>query len=85
NTETLCVITTTRYPLPFPNAIKAYERSVRLDEGLPNQDALAFLREMDKQQVLPKDDTQLYEWINKVGGYPRGLEALVGYLNGGET
>jgi len=85
NTDTLCVIITTRYPLPFPNTIKAYECSVRLDDGLPTQDALFFLREMDKHQVLPQDDYQLHQWIDKVGGYPRGLEALVGYLNGGET
>ncbi|HRF98441.1 MAG TPA: hypothetical protein PLZ51_24710, partial [Aggregatilineales bacterium] len=24
-------------------------------------------------------------WVEKVGGFPRGLEALVGYLNGGHT
>ncbi|MDX2075664.1 MAG: protein kinase [bacterium] len=81
----LSVIVTTRYPLPFANIYKSYEAVVRLDEGLPLAEAIQFLREMDKQGVLPVDDTQLGVWISKVGGFPRGLEALIGYLNGGET
>jgi len=48
-------------------------------------DAIQFLREMDKKSVLPPTDTHLQVWAEKVGGYPRGLEALVGYLNGGDT
>lgn len=79
------VVITSRYPLPFPNHLRPYETVVRLDEGLPEDDAIAFLRQMDKQAVLPETNTQLSLWIEKVGGYPRGLEALVGYLQGGDT
>ncbi|HRF95516.1 MAG TPA: protein kinase, partial [Aggregatilineales bacterium] len=49
----LSVIVTTRYPVPFANIHKPYEAVVRLDEGLPLADAIQFLREMDKQGVLP--------------------------------
>ncbi|MCL4252852.1 MAG: serine/threonine-protein kinase [Anaerolineae bacterium] len=83
--ETLTILITSRYPLPFPNHLKPYETVVRLDEGLPPNDAIEFLRHMDKQNLLPETDTQLHLWIEKVGGYPRGLEALVGYLQGGDT
>jgi len=81
----LSLILTTRYPIPLTNTLKPYEAVVRLDEGLPLADAIQFLRGMDSQGILPADDTQLEMWTNKVGGFPRGLEALVGYLNGGET
>jgi serine/threonine protein kinase/tetratricopeptide (TPR) repeat protein len=81
----LTVIITSRYPIPFPNTRKAYETVIRLDEGLPPADAIAFLRGIDNQSVLPSADDQLLVWIDKVGGYPRGLEALVGYLDGGQT
>jgi len=79
------VVITSRYPIPFPNNLRPYETVVRLDEGLPEEDAIAFLRQMDKQAILPTTNTQLRLWIEKVGGYPRGLEALVGYLQGGDT
>ena len=82
--EALSVVITTRYPLPFDNTVKTHEAIIRLDDGLPLADAISFLRQMDKQKVLP-DDAQLTIWVEKVGGFPRGLEALVGYLNGGET
>ncbi|MDX2075971.1 MAG: serine/threonine-protein kinase [bacterium] len=83
--KALTLIITSRYPIPFPNELKPYETVIRLDDGLPPADAIAFLRQMDKQAVLPKTDTQLNMWIEKVGSYPRGLEALVGYLQGGDT
>jgi serine/threonine protein kinase/tetratricopeptide (TPR) repeat protein len=81
----MTLLITSRYPIPFPNTLKAYESVVRLDDGLPKADALRFLREMDSQKVLPDTDTQLHIWIERVAGFPRGLEALVGYLNGGDT
>lgn len=82
--EALSVIITSRYPIPFSNTLKNYETIIRLDDGLPLADAISFLRQMDKQKVLPSD-AQLTLWIEKVGGFPRGLEALIGYLNGGDT
>ncbi|MCL4252853.1 MAG: serine/threonine protein kinase, partial [Anaerolineae bacterium] len=81
----LTVIITSRYPIPFPNTLKVHETVIRLDEGLPEDDAILFLRDMDRLGVLPTEDDLLTHWVDKVGGYPRGLEALVGYLNGGET
>lgn len=81
----LCILITSRYPIPFPNILKPYESSVRLDSGLPPADAIKFLRGIDKSRVLPDEDDQLHLWIEKVGSFPRGLEALVGYLSGGET
>jgi len=81
----LTVIITSRYPIPFPNTLKPYEMVVRLDEGLPQEDAIQFLRQIDNQKNLPETDTHLKIWIEKVGGFPRGLEALVGYLSGNPT
>mgnify|MGYP001296077480 CR=1 FL=1 len=79
----LSFIITSRYPLALPNKLRAYETAIRLDDGLPIQDAITFLRDIDKDHILPSDDAQLGQWAQKVGGFPRGLEALVGYLYGG--
>lgn len=79
----MSLIVTSRYPLAFPSHLRQYETAIRLDDGLPIQDAVAFLRDMDKDHILTDDDAQLAKWAQKVGGFPRGLETLVGYLYGG--
>lgn len=88
----LSIIVTTRIPIPFkdetnhlPALLQRYHQLIRLDEGLPVADSIAFMREMDTQTVLPTDEAELVAWHNKVSGFPRGLEALVGYLNASDT
>jgi tetratricopeptide (TPR) repeat protein len=88
----LSIIVTTRIPIPFtndpphlPTLLNRYHQLIRLDEGLPEADSIQFMREMDIQKVLPADNADLVAWHDKVKGFPRGLEALVGYLNSGDT
>jgi tetratricopeptide (TPR) repeat protein len=88
----LSVVITSRAPLPFgdnplffDNLHSHYHKPIRLDDGLPLDEGLAFMGSMDTYGSLPKDKTQLAQWHAKVLGFPRGLEALVGYLNEGET
>ncbi|HRF98360.1 MAG TPA: serine/threonine-protein kinase, partial [Aggregatilineales bacterium] len=61
--STLTLIITSRYPIPFPNTLKAYETIMRIDEGLPEDDALRFLREIDSRKTLPETDNRLKLWV----------------------
>jgi tetratricopeptide (TPR) repeat protein len=77
----LQLLITSRYPIPFEAQVKAQEKMVRVDDGLGDADAVAFMREMDgDNHALPPDDSALTDFIQRVAGYPRALEAIVGYL-----
>ena len=88
----LSVVITSRVPLRFgANPLffdtlnSGYHEPIRLDDGLPSDEGIAFMQSIDKNGSLPKDKAQLAQWHTKVEGFPRGLEALVGYLNESET
>jgi len=88
----LSVVITSRAPLRFGDnplffdaLTSGYHHPIRLDNGLPLDEGIEFMQSIDKNGSLPKDRAQLAQWHAKVEGFPRGLEALVGYLNGSET
>lgn len=88
----LSVVITSRVPLRFganplffDTLTSGYHEPIRLDDGLPLAEGITFMQSIDKNGSLPKDEAQLAQWHTKVEGFPRGLEALVGYLNESET
>jgi len=84
----LSVVITSRYPLPFsdsrplnfPTITEKNHHAIHLDEGLPIDDALAYMHSIDTSKVLPALNADLKVWWHKVRGVPRGLEVLIQYL-----
>ncbi|MDX2077637.1 MAG: tetratricopeptide repeat protein [bacterium] len=86
--QSLTVIITSRYPLPFsdtrplsfPLSYQHHHHAILLTDGLPIEDALRFMHDMDVRKFLPTIKGDLKVWWHKVQGIPRGLEALIQYL-----
>jgi hypothetical protein len=78
------LITTSREQVNIAAAALHRTRSVFLREGLPEDDAVAFLRDLDPQGMLglrdaPEDD--LHRAAQLTRGIPRALEILAGILH----
>ncbi|MBX3085912.1 MAG: protein kinase [Anaerolineae bacterium] len=79
----LTLLVTSRVPLALPLELKPQERLVPLEEGLPSEDGVAFLRTNDPDGVAGLRDAQeqkLAALVEKVRGFPRALEAIIGRL-----
>jgi tetratricopeptide (TPR) repeat protein len=81
----LTILVTTRQLLRLPKVLRVYEQLISLDSGLPTDEALAMLRRLDYSNKLPADETLLRELIMRVNGFPRALEAAIGFLAGSPT
>ncbi len=70
------ILVTTRTPLKIPVDVQLRAQHIRLEMGLPREEAVQFLREL----AVKGTDAQLGELADKLHGYPRALEAAAGYL-----
>ncbi|MBX3083386.1 MAG: tetratricopeptide repeat protein [Anaerolineae bacterium] len=81
----LKILVTSRDPLILPEALKARECVVSLEEGLGIEDGIDLLRGNDPQGTLGFRDASwetLSKLVAKVRGFPRALEALIGLRRG---
>ena len=79
----LRLIVTSRDPLKFPPDFLAYDLEVPLREGLPVEDGIAMLRDLDptgKSRLRDADEEQLARAVERLHGVPRALEVLAGIM-----
>lgn len=79
----LTFLLTSREPLALPRTLKTWEHLISLEDGLPPDDAVAFLRKFDPAGVAGLRDAEaaeLREVIEQLGGFPRALESVAGML-----
>ena len=79
----LQIVLTSREPLNLPRLLRAWERLIPLEEGLPTQDAVRMLRTLDPDGVAGlrhAPDHVLLRLAAKLRGFPRALEAAAGLL-----
>ncbi|HRE49219.1 MAG TPA: winged helix-turn-helix domain-containing protein [Aggregatilineales bacterium] len=81
--SSLQVVITSRYPLALPRTVKAWERVIALEEGLPPAESVELLRRADPDGAAGVRDAHpdvLERLAGLAQGYPRALVALVGLL-----
>jgi tetratricopeptide (TPR) repeat protein len=79
----LRLVVTSRDPLKFPPDFLAYDLEVPLPEGLPIEDGIALLRELDptgKSRLRDADEEQLARAVKRLHRVPRALEVLAGIM-----
>ncbi|QIJ65005.1 hypothetical protein [Streptomyces sp. JB150] len=77
------LLITSQVPLALPAQFARAERRILMEEGLPRQDSIALLRELDADGlggIRDADDALLAETAGRVYGVPRGLELIAGAL-----
>ncbi|MET0939036.1 MAG: trypsin-like peptidase domain-containing protein [Gaiellaceae bacterium] len=75
------VMTTSRQRLVLPLDVQQHVTERELQDGLEPEYGAALLRELDKNRQLEElDDAELRALSDRVGGVPRGLQLLVGYV-----
>lgn len=78
------VLTTSQLPLGVPPDVRTrLQPPLRMTEGLPADQSVAMLRELDADGaagLAGLDDATLEDLAERVGGLPRGLQLLLGYL-----
>jgi tetratricopeptide (TPR) repeat protein len=77
------LMVTSRVALTFRREVMRFDRQVKLLEGLPTEDGVALLRELDPNgdyglRDAPKE--QLAQAVELTHGVPRALEVLAGIL-----
>lgn len=77
----LTLIITTRYPFPLDFTLGAYQTLIPLEDGLPLREARDFMRGLKGSEHLPDDDGPLDRLIERTRGFPRALEAAMGWLS----
>ena len=81
----LRLLVTTRAAINLPAAELRAERQVVVRDGLPEEDALALLKEMDPNQQLGlvnAGDAELLKLVRLTHGIPRALELVANILKG---
>jgi DNA-binding CsgD family transcriptional regulator/tetratricopeptide (TPR) repeat protein len=79
----LTFVLTSREPLALPRTLKTWEHLISLEDGLPLDDAVMFLRRFDPSGAAGLRDAgaaELREVTEQVGGFPRALESIAGML-----
>jgi len=77
------LMVTSRVALAFRREVMRFDRQVKLLEGLPTEDGVALLRELDPNGDYGLRDApegQLAEAVEMAHGVPRALEVLAGIL-----
>lgn len=77
------LLVTSRVTLAFKGEVMRFDRQVKLLDGLPVEDGVALLRELDPNGDYGLRDApaeQLAQAVSLVHGVPRALEVLVGIL-----
>jgi hypothetical protein len=83
----LRLVATSRAPINFSVAEQRFERQVYLSDGLPDEDALSLLQELDPNQLLGLSDAkkeELERLVHLTHGIPRALELVASILKGDE-
>ncbi|MBL8164641.1 MAG: tetratricopeptide repeat protein [Anaerolineae bacterium] len=78
-THNLKLLVTTRLPLALGGDLEKLDKRVRLEDGLPTDDGVAMLRELDhngEAHFLNEDAAKLAQAATLVHGVPRALEIL---------
>jgi DNA-binding winged helix-turn-helix (wHTH) protein/tetratricopeptide (TPR) repeat protein len=79
----LSILVTSERPLELPRPLKVWERVIALNRGLPVDEAVELLRLCDPDGAAQLRDTSrdvLRPLAERVGGFPRALEAVAGLL-----
>ena len=82
---TLRLLVTARAAINLPAAELRTERQVIMRDGLPQEDALALLKELDPNQQLglgDAGDAELLKLVRLTHGIPRALELVANILKG---
>lgn len=77
------LLVTSRQALKLNRSILRYDKQVKLLEGLPVEDGVQFLYDLDPNGtfgILQTSDEQLSKAVALLHGVPRALEVLVGIL-----
>jgi tetratricopeptide (TPR) repeat protein len=77
------LVVTSRVALAFRREVMRFDRQVKLLEGLPVEDSVALLRELDPNGdygLRDAPEEQLAEAVELARGVPRALEVLAGIL-----
>lgn len=79
----LRILVTSRLPLKLSNSIASQERRISLSAGLPLEHAIALLIDLDEDgqahlREAPQEKLEML--VAKTRGFPRALEAVVGFL-----
>ena len=77
------LLATTRIAMAFKREVMRYDQQVKLLEGLPIDDGIALLRELDPNAEYGLQDApreQLAKAVSLVHGVPRALEVIAGIL-----
>lgn len=77
------LLITSRESLLLEDDVRRYELRFYLDNGLPEEDAVALLMDMDRDSSLglvAANPRTLLEAVRGSHGYPRALEAIAGIL-----
>lgn len=78
------LVVTSREAVQLTSSALGRARRISLREGLPEDEAIALLRELDPQGLLGlrnASDTTLHRAVQLTQGIPRALEIIVGILN----
>lgn len=79
----LTILVTSREPLSLPGEFKDHEQRISLEEGLQIEDAVELLQASDAEGTVGLRDApieKLAAIAQKMRGFPRALEAVVGLL-----
>jgi tetratricopeptide (TPR) repeat protein len=77
------LVVTSRVALAFRREVMRFDRQVKLLEGLPTEEGVALLRELDPNgdySLRDAPEEQLAEAVDLAHGVPRALEVLGGIL-----
>jgi tetratricopeptide (TPR) repeat protein len=77
------LLVTSRIALAFRREVMRFDRQVKLLEGLPTEDGVALLRELDpngEYGLRDAPEEELAQAVSLVHGVPRALEVLAGIL-----
>ncbi|MEU8419480.1 AAA family ATPase [Micromonospora sp. NPDC048835] len=73
------LLITSQVPPALPAAVRRYEARLRLDQGLPTEEAVELLRDLDRSGTTAlghASGAELAEMVRKVYGIPRALELV---------
>ncbi|MGH9372520.1 MAG: hypothetical protein ACRD15_13400, partial [Vicinamibacterales bacterium] len=77
------LVITSRMPIALPPALAPLDKRVALDDGLPESDAVDFLRELDPHSefgLRASSDEALQRLVRRVHAVPRALEVAASLL-----
>lgn len=77
------LLVTSRLPVRLPVELRRFEARIRLTEGLPPEDGVQLLRELDRDDeaaLAQFTDDELLAAVVRVHGVPRALELVVGAI-----